>query len=147
MSVVHTLRSLERTPFGDLRREVENLEAIREWAIRRAASYGVGDRVQIVAPIPFGTPGNRNGWWPYREALAIGATGAAGEFWFINSDKQKWCVDFCPDRAWTYHEDTGVRRWKGPEGQRPEGYAQGGDTPPVFMLDVGWLAPIQGGAP
>jgi hypothetical protein len=132
----------------DLVREVENLQAIREWAITQLG-IAEGDHVQIVKPI-----NAEGGWKPYRECLHVGAEGVATRVHFYDGS---WRVEFMPDREWTYHEtfpgQTGpVRLWHGPVSTCPAGmqvsrYAsEDGDNRHVFYLRADKVARIGGTA-
>lgn len=118
------LKAIDTTRSGDLRHEIENLRAIKAWAIQQTGiDYEPGDRVVIVSSRPSTTG---RGWHHYREALAVGRTGVAGEITFSDFH-DRWYVLVGMDRAWSVHDGPGgaIRYWKGPAELTPEGF-----TPP-----------------
>jgi len=154
-----TLAALEGISLQRLRAEVYNLRAIKAWALDQlAVDFKPGDRVTITSPKPSETGG---GWSHYREALAPGRTGSAGEITF-NEHANRWQCLVGMDRTWSVHceerygaPDTYTRYWFGPVGETPDGH-----EPPsgydqerhpegqikYFAMDVAWLAstPIKG---
>lgn len=125
--LLKAFRDLRGQPLNDVLYEIEKLKAIKKWAIKQLGlDYAPGDRVQIVDP-----PSIRrdSGWWRYREALAAGQTGIAGEVWF-STDSGRWYVDLSMDRTWSVSEEDGyagqpvkvTRYWNGPASETPEGY-------------------------
>lgn len=151
-----TVTALQSLDLQALRYEVETLRAIKAWAMDRlGVDYQPGDRVVIAAADPSDVASSpRSGWHHYREALAPGQSGIAGEITF-NSHSNRWQVLIGLDRAWSVHTDgwgdaARTRRcWRGPVDETPEGY-----TPPSrydqerhpggrvkhFAMDVSWLA-------
>jgi len=145
-TVIDTLVALDMRA---LKHELDNLRAIRDWAIANLGlDYTAGDRVVIDSVKPSRVGG---GWTAYAEALVIGQTGVAGEIKF-NAARWTWQVTVTMDRAWAtsrLHSDGKVTRfWCGPVGEIPEGY-----EPPSrydqehypdgrgknFMMDVTWV--------
>lgn len=133
-----------------LKSEVENLRAIKEWALRSLGiDYETGDRVQIVSPEPSSRGG---GWACYSEALSQGQSGVAGAISF-NQFSGHWYVLVGLDRGWsTSTRGYGAtlrteRYWWGPADQMPEGYERYAFDPPegkvkYFALRVDWVAKV-----
>lgn len=131
-----------------IRAEIENLRAIRDWALRQLnLDYQPGDRVVITSTAP---SGQRGGWARYSEALAPGQTGIAREIEY-NQYNGAWQVLVGMDRTWSTskHDDgTVTRHWNGPTDETPEGF-----EPPSpfnqehhpdgrvkhFAMDVSWV--------
>lgn len=127
-----------------LKSEIEDLLAIREWALANLGiDYATGDRVQIVSPKPSQTGG---GWACYAEALAVGQTGVAGEISFSRFARSGWYVLVGMDRSWSTHEDRNgpTRMWNGPAAEVPAGHTLPGGYPPEgrtknFSMPVDWV--------
>jgi len=137
-----------------LRYEVEKLRAIKTWALDHLGiDYKPGDTVVITSPKPSQVGG---GWDRYREALAPGQTGTAGEITF-NPHGKRWQCTVVMTRTWTVNEQRDglghlretTRRWKGPADETPDGFEPPSpydrqrypDGEPVhFFMDVTWLA-------
>lgn len=147
------LAALEGIDLQELRAEVGNLRAVKEWALDQiAVDFQPGDRVVITSPEPSKTGG---GWDHYREALAPGQTGIAGEITF-NAYAKRWQCTVGMDRTWSVHpavlhgsRDGLIRHWNGPVRELPEGF----EPQPAFHqerypdgkvkhfgMDVRWLA-------
>ncbi len=132
-----------------VQRELRQLRAIRDWAAKQAADFGPGDRVTIAEPLPC-----NDGWAPYREALALGATGVVQAIDF-NQHRDRWYAEVVLDREWsvgTLHGGRVVRWWHGPADETPDGmerptkydqehYPDGRKH--TFALRVEWLAAEQ----
>lgn len=147
-----TVDALKSLNLQALKSEVDNLRAIKEWALAQLkVDYRPGDRVVITSARPSEAGG---GWHHYREALAPGQTGIAGEITF-NSFSNCWQVLVGLDRTWSVHErgwgDTAglIRYWNGPADETPEGYepprAYDQERHPDgkvkhFAMKVEWLA-------
>lgn len=125
--MVKVLADLRGQPLQDVLHEIETLKAIKVWAVGQLGlDYVPGDRVRIVQP-PAIT--KDSGWWRYREALAEGRTGLAGEIYFSRVNRM-WYVDLSMDRTWSVSEEDGwggrpvkvTRYWNGPADETPEGY-------------------------
>lgn len=119
---VTALRSID---LQSLQSEVDNLRAIKTWAMNRlGVDYQPGDRVTIISPEPSEIGG---GWEHYREALAPGQTGIAGSITF-NQFSKRWQVLVGMDRAWSIHAEgwgdgaRTVRHWRGVASEAPAGY-------------------------
>jgi len=109
-----------RIDLASLRHELKTLHEIRAWAIGQAGmDFGEGDTVEIVGKLD-----TDNGWSPYREALAPGATGTVDKICF--SPNREWCALIVLDRAWQVSEIQGAtkRHWKGKASETPEGFEQ-----------------------
>lgn len=108
----------------NLRSEIDNLRAIKAWALQQlGVDYQPGDRVVIVDDYP-SSVGKGHGWYHYREALAPGQTGIAGEI-FFNATHGIWQVDVGMDRTWSVSEEWNgakIRYWNGPAAETPDGY-------------------------
>ncbi len=132
-----------------IRYEVKNLRAIKTWAIEHLGlDYAPGDRVAIVSPKPASIG---RGWHPYREALAPGQTGIAGEIAF-NELYGYWYVEVGMDRAWSVSGLDDARYWHGPADETPAGFEPPSDYDQkrhpngrveVFALRVEWVANAQ----
>lgn len=137
-AVDEILDALQRVNASALRTSIENLRAVEKWARERAGiNYEVDDRVVIVSSTPqlrASTKrnlrnGGVNGWYRYRESLAVGQSGVVRQIYF-SAYHNAWHCMVALDRAWSIDEDTdglGVvtkteRRWKGPVSELPEGY-------------------------
>jgi hypothetical protein len=158
---VNTLRdavtALAAINTQQLRADLDNLEAIRDWAMDQlGVDYKPGDRVTIISDEPSNVSRD-SGWWHYREALAPGQTGIAEDITF-NAHTKRWGLFVAMDRTWSvlerdHHGRDGItqtvtRRWNGPAHETPDGY-----EPPsqhnqekhpkgrvkLFRLDVTWL--------
>lgn len=117
------LDALKSIDMHALRSEVDNLRAIKAWAVQQLAiDYKPGDRVRIVSEDPADTKLG-HGWYHYREALAPGQTGIVGEI-FFNAAHGVWQVDVGMDRTWSVHDHGGkqIRYWNGPADETPDGY-------------------------
>jgi hypothetical protein len=103
----------------DLRSEVDNLRAVRDWAVQQLRlDYRPGDEVVIVSDRPSSTKAG-SGWYPFRMELAEGQTGIAGDV-FFNASHAKWQVEvaiecgngrsvFFMDVLWVEKSPSGVR--------------------------------------
>lgn len=138
-----TLEDLVALDLRDLKAEVDNLRAIKEWAVSNLGiDYTTGDRVQIVSPKPSQVG---MGWLHYSEALAVGQTGIAGSISF-NGHAKRWDVLVGMDRSWSNHlwRDRPTRYWNGPAAEIPEGFELPGGYPPEgkvkhFSMPVAWV--------
>ncbi|MGR3875749.1 hypothetical protein ACUXZZ_45270 (plasmid) [Streptomyces graminifolii] len=149
-----TVDALSQVSIQNLRNELDDLEAIREWAMEQLdVDYRPGDRVTINAHIS-SLADAASGWYAYREALAPGQEGTAGDIQYDRCRK-RWYVLVGMDRTWSVHErgwgpnTTQIRFWNGPAAETPDGY-----EPPSqhdqehhpdgkikhFYMDVTWLA-------
>jgi hypothetical protein len=89
------------------RPELEELEAIRSWALAEVVGFNSGDEVEITE-----APDCRNGWWPYREALAAGARASVESVTF-SAARKTWYATIILRREW-WTDDGGKRRiWNG----------------------------------
>lgn len=132
----------------ELKSEVDNLRAIKTWALANLGiDYTAGDRVRIVSPEP---SSRGDGWACYSEALAVGQTGIAGEITFNRWAKTPhWDVLVGMDRCWSTHErDWGdrqtVRYWRGPAAEVPPGFTVPDGYPPEgrakwFSMRLSWV--------
>jgi hypothetical protein len=129
--------------------EVSYLRAVEAWA--RASlrlDFTEGDRIEIVDPTP---SRNEDGWHAYREALAVGQTGIAGEIKFnqySKNGKGGWQVLFMHDHCWSVHAKNALhperdltRYWSGPADQIPDGYTPASrmNRTKNFMFPVEWV--------
>lgn len=147
--------ALEATNMQQLRAEMANLRAVKAWALAQLdIDFHVGDRVVITSPEPSQVGG---GWHHYREALAVGQTGIAGEITF-NEARGIWQCLVGMDRTWSVHEretwpppasPVVTRYWNGPADETPEGFepprAYDREHHPNgkikrFAMNVAWLA-------
>lgn len=141
MTITDTRTALDH--LRGLADEVEDLRALKEWAERNLGiDYTTGDRVTIVSPEP---SRRSDGWKRYREALAPGQTGIAGEITF-NRYAGEWYVLVMMDRCWSVHErgmgePADVRYWYGPADERPQGYhpAHEMNRTKNFAMRIGWV--------
>lgn len=147
-----TVAALRSINLQALAAEVENLRAIKAWAMARLdIDYRPGDRVVIVSSAPSEAGG---GWKHYREALAVGQTGIVGEIEF-DAYRNRWGVLVGMDRTWSVREHGWgagvrlVRHWNGPVDETPDGYESPsaynqerhpGGRVKHFYMDVEWLA-------
>lgn len=125
----------------------EELGALRReaaWA-RTQLPIQEGDSVRIVARIP-----TDNGWHPFREALAVGATGTVTRL-NLSSTSNTWRADVVLDRCWSYAADLQKRFWRGAAADTPTGYEPPAKfdqehypdgKPTTFALRLEWLAKI-----
>lgn len=137
----------------ELRSEIRNLRAIRDWALANLRlDYQPGDRVVITSEDPSTRGG---GWSRYSEALAPGQTGIAGEITF-SEHSQNWSCLVAMDRCWSTSENPRwdgppdvTRYWKGPASETPDGYEPPSDyerrqhptgRTKHFAMNVHWLA-------
>jgi hypothetical protein len=128
-SIDDTLVALQGLNLQQLRYEVETLRATKVWAMTQlGVDYQPGDRVTITSPDPAWQADDRNsGWHPYRESLAVGQTGIAGEITF-NASRDRWQTLVGLDRAWSISTNGWggsarlVRHWRGPAREAPDGY-------------------------
>lgn len=107
-----------------IRYQQKKMHAIYEWALEHLGiDYRVGDHVRIMRCVVPGEdcPAKRNGWWHYREALAVGATATVTKIDF-NDFWKYWGANIVLDREWSYIDDTGKRYWHGRWEDTPEGY-------------------------
>ena len=113
--------------------EVEKLYAVREWALEQQP-VKVGDHVRIRETVCFDKPqhsnGSTNGWYPYRDALAIGATAVVKDVAFSPHHKG-WYADVVLDSEWGVSLD-GKRRWDHSENEKG-----------TFMIRVGALERVE----
>lgn len=148
-SVDDAITAIKSFDLQAIQAEVDELRAIRTWALEQiGVDFTAGDRVVIRSSKPSKVG---HGWASYREALAIGQTGIAGEPYF-NQSCQRWQVLVGMDRAGSIHEShdgTVTRYWRGPADETPDGY-----EPPSafdqerhpngvvkhFALDLAWIA-------
>lgn len=144
-ALVETVEHLKAIDMQALKSELEDLHAIREWALASLRiDYRTGDRVEIVSPYPSNTG---KGWACYSEALAVGQTGVAGGISF-NRFAKGWYVLVGMDRSWSTHERWNrppERFWNGPADECPEGYTLPGGYPPegkvkYFSMPVAWVS-------
>lgn len=151
-ALTKVLEHLTSLDVQSLKSEVEDMRAIREWALASLGlGYQTGDRVQIVSPMPSQTGG---GWACYSEALSVGQTGVAGGISF-NRFASGWYVLVGMDRSWSTHDRSRsvLRFWNGPADECPEGYELPSGYPPEgkvknFSMPVDWVtlfAPASGG--
>jgi hypothetical protein len=150
------LAALAKINQQGLRAEIDNLRAIKTWALAQlGVDFKPGDRVVITSHEPSTTGG---GWHHYREALAPGQTGIAGEITF-NAHANRWQCLVGMDRSWSVHERQTfppaadpiiTRYWNGPADETPDGYeppnAYDREPHPIgkikhFAMDVRWIAP------
>jgi hypothetical protein len=106
---------------NDLRWEIEKAAAIRAWCLRQVG-VGEGDRVLIRRDLGIH---RASGWWPYREALAEGATGTVVDIDFnpySDDGRGAWQAQVRLDREWSYSETLGQRFWHGRADETPQGY-------------------------
>lgn len=99
--------------------ELRNLRAVAAWALRQACDFGEGDQVVIAEPV-----NADNGWSPYRECLAVGATAVAKSIRF-SERHDTWVADIVLDREWEVGVEWSgvevVRHWHGPAADTPDG--------------------------
>lgn len=123
-AVEDTVAALRSLNLQALQSEVDNLRAIKDWAMTQlGVDYKPGDRVVIVSSAPSSVE-RGSGWYHYREALEPGQTGTAGEITF-NSSRKCWQVLVGMDRAWSVSTETfrpPTRYWSGPASETPDGY-------------------------
>lgn len=110
--------------------EYRKFQAIREWAFEQIGiDYAEGDRVRIKQGYKlkqFFSDGTPNGWWPYREALAPGATATVNKIDF-NASHRYWYAEIVLDREWAVDE-RGAIHWHRPAKDTPEGM----EPPPKY---------------
>lgn len=151
-AVEDTVAAIKGLDLQALQSEVNELRAIREWALAQLdVDFTTGDRVVITSLRPSQVGG---GWEVYREALAVGQTGIAGKIYF-NQNSKRWQVLVGMDRAWSVHESGRfddpkmTRYWRGPASETPEGFEPPSEYDQQrhpegrvkhFALDVTWLA-------
>lgn len=142
-ALADAVTALKSLNLQQLQAEIDTLHAIRDWAMAQLGiDYEPGDRVVIDSDRPSELGG---GWHHYREALAPGQTGIAGEISF-NTHSKRWQVLVGMDRSWSVHdEDFGPARryWNGPASEAPEGYTPcKGEAGTVkhFFMDVQWVS-------
>lgn len=100
---------------GALSAELEELQAIRSWALTTVVGFDQGAEVEIVE-----APDCQNGWWPYREALVAGAHAYVESVTF-SVGRQAWYATIVLRREW-WTDDDGLRRvWSGPAEDAPAG--------------------------
>ncbi|MFI5814919.1 hypothetical protein ACIA7S_28670 [Streptomyces sp. NPDC051643] len=126
-----TLTALASLDLRSLRNELDRLVAIREWAMDQiGVDYKVGDRV-IITDLNVSRVDPTHGWYPYREALALGQGGTVEEITF-NTHSKRWVTCVAMTHTWSVHEQgwglntKQVRYWNGPADETPDGY-----TPPL----------------
>lgn len=103
----------------DLRWQIKQFRAIRDWAVKQACDFDAGDRVEIQPSLHIASD---SGWWHYREALAPGATATVTAIDF-NSHYGYWAADIILDREWSVSTFQGeTRYWDGPASETPAGY-------------------------
>lgn len=123
MTDLHDLLDLlKRTRPETLRHEVENLEAIRDWAQRQAfGDVKPGDVVKIAEGFRIAR-GPESGWWHYRECLAPGSGAEVTEIKF-STVHGRWYALIRPLRQWSVggFRDPEERHWHGPAADTPEG--------------------------
>jgi hypothetical protein len=96
--------------------EIDNMRAIREWALDSLdLGYGPGDKVEFVK-----APNTDNGWSTYREALVVGATATVTEIGF-NGHWKYWYADIVLDREWATGSGGYGPWWNGPADETPDG--------------------------
>lgn len=104
----------------DVKWELKKLRAIRDWALQRTGiDYQIGDTVGIVRVL-----NTDNGWAPYRDALAPGASATVTDIDF-NTYTESWYADIILDREWSvsdYPPPDGKTYWHGKAIDTPEGY-------------------------
>jgi hypothetical protein len=132
----------------EVKRDVDRLREIEKWAIASLGlDYKPGDRVEIIHPRP---SQSTHGWFAYREALAVGQTGIAGEISFnqySHGGRGAWHVLVGLDRCWSVDKRGDgqiVRYWRGPAAEVPEGFTVVPYYPPEgkikwFSLAVSWV--------
>jgi hypothetical protein len=136
----------------DLKYELAKLRAIQAWALDSlGCDFTAGDTVEILSS--FGPLEPSSGWWPYREALAPGATATVVKIDF-NSHWKYWYADVRLEREWSVSDYRGITRyWNGPVADTPDGYVPPGKFDQEnfpdgrrhsFAIDVTHLAPIAG---
>lgn len=147
-----TLKDLiDLTANNDLRLELKELNAIKDWARRSLnLGYDVGDRVQIINSEPSQSEG---GWHQYRECLEPGQTGFVKKI-FFSVHHDRWLVFYMPEREWkvarwpSNGRDIIRRYWHGPVDQTPYGYEPPSDYDQkhypegrkhTFMFNPEWL--------
>jgi hypothetical protein len=146
LGALGALRSLN---LRDLDYELRKYQGIRDWAIRSLnLGYDVGDRVQIISPVP---GRSEDGWKAYAECLRVGATGVVSRIEF-NLHHGSWDAMFTPDVEWATSDYMGGKRWwHGPVDATPEGYEPPSDRDAerhplgrrhTFAFRVDWLAPV-----
>jgi len=163
MHVESALDALGTIKIDKISEEIAELRAIATWArVKAGIDYEVGDRVVIVSHEPFGRAsaernrdGSHNGWYRYRESLAVGQTGIVQRVYF-SEHRSEWVTVVGLDRAWSVDETrnwqdntvTVERRWKGPVAELPAGYVLPSrwtvDRYPdgqmqVFYMDSHWV--------
>lgn len=152
--LIKVLTDLRGQPLNDVLYEIENLHAVRDWAISQLGiDYEEGDYVQIVNPPVI--KNDSNGWWTYREVLTTGRVGVAGPVRFSSLHKI-WYCDLLLTHTWSTHKRKQwnkppeiTRYWNGPVDQTPAGYEPPSDfdrarhpdgRPKIFMLKAQSLA-------
>lgn len=74
----------------NLRNEISNLRAVRDWAMRQiGADYAEGDEVTIISPEPQQVGG---GWEAHKNCLRVGSKGIVDSISF-NSAADKWVAN------------------------------------------------------
>lgn len=143
-----SLSTLKGVDLAAMDRQIHQLLAIKAWAVNSLhLGYEVGDRVQITSWEAANAASKGSGWYPYREALAIGQQGRVEEISF-NAHSGKWQTLVALDRCWGVGERIGCvglatyRYWYGPEDELPEGFEQYKVKEKVFSLNAHWVGPV-----
>ena len=143
-----SLSTLKGVDLAAMSRQIHQLLAIKAWAIKSLRlGYEEGDRVQIISWEAANAASKGSGWYPYREALAIGQQGRVDEIYFSEAHYQ-WRVLVALDHCWGVGEKLGTggletyRYWYGPESERPEGFEQNKVKEKVFMMNARWVGPL-----
>lgn len=112
---------------SDLRYEINQARAIREWALAQL-NVSVGDQVRIAVDLNINGQDSW-GWMPSKEALAKGATATVVSIDFnqyCNDGAGAWQAGIRLDREWstgsTRRDGSVTRYWCGPAAETPEGY-------------------------
>jgi hypothetical protein len=144
-SLPDALEILANIDLQKLKEELFRLRELERWARGNLPiDYKEGDRVEIISPKP-SVHNSGSGWYIYREALAIGQTGIAGEIKFSPYGTHPgWYVLFQHDHCWSVHERFNAplkRIWDGPSDEVPEGYTPSYkmDRTKNFMFDISWV--------
>lgn len=142
------LSTLKGIDVAAIDREVHQLLAIKAWAIDSLhLGYGVGDRAKIVSWEAANKASKGSGWYPYREALAIGQQGRVDEIYFSEAHNE-WRTLLTLDRCWGVGEKLvngtleTYRYWYGPDSERPAGFEQYKVKEKSFMLSAHWVGPL-----
>lgn len=143
-----SLSTLKGVDLAAMDRQIHQLLAIKAWAIKSLRlGYEEGDRVQIISWEAANAASKGSGWYPYREALAIGQEGRVEEISF-NAHRNKWQAMVALDRCWGVGEKLGTggletyRYWYGPADETPDGFEQYKVKEKVFAFNAHWVGPL-----